>query len=372
MKIVIFGLAVSSSWGNGHATLWRGLIKALTHLNHRVTFFEKDAPYYASHRDLHELPGGSLVLYDHWANIRARAVAELADADVAMITSYCPDATAATELVLADSRGLRVFYDLDTPVTLANVREGKPVDYVGPDGLAGFDLVLSYTGGRALGELRDLLHARAVAPLYGSVDPEVHRPVAAVETYRSDLSYLGTYAEDRQRTLETLFVDTARRMPDARFVIGGSMYPADFPWTDNIYFVRHMAPTEHPAFFCSSRLTLNVTRGAMADLGYCPSGRLFEAAACGVPIVTDHWEGLDRFYAPGTEILVCRNSDDVMDALRMPPDRLVKIALAARRRTLEEHTALHRAKELESILAAARTGVPRPAGEEGGAYAVQA
>jgi spore maturation protein CgeB len=147
------------------------------------------------------------------------------------------------------------------------------------------------------------LGARRVAPLYGSVDPQVHCPCAPRDSYRSDLSYVGTYAADRQHALNTLFLEPARHMPQKRFVLAGAPYPMSFPWSNNIFFVRHVPPAEHAALYCSSRLTLNVTRNVMARMGYCPSGRLFEAAACGAPIVSDCWEGLDQFFTPGNEVL---------------------------------------------------------------------
>src|SRR5947208_2762059 len=128
------------------------------------------------------------------------------------------------------------------------------------------------------------------------------------------------------------------------------MYPAEFPWTENIFFVWHVPPPDHPAFFSSSRLTLNVTRRAMAEMGYCPSGRLFEAAACGVPLLSDDWEGLDQFFTPGKEILVAENTEDAVNALEMPDEQLQRIARAARERTLEEHTADRRARDLEGVL----------------------
>jgi spore maturation protein CgeB len=354
VKIVIFGLTISSSWGNGHATLWRGLVRALAAQGHRVTFFEQDAPYYAENRDLHEIPGGALVLYRDWGETRRRAAAELADADVAMVTSYCPDGLAATELVLGAPRACRVFYDLDTPVTLSRIGRGEATGYVGPRGLADFDLVLSYTGGRALDELATRLGARRVAPLYGHVDPAVHRPTASVERFRADLSYLGTYAADRQAALLALFVEPARQRPERRFLIGGAQYPADFPWTPNIYFVRHLPPPEHPAFFSSGRLTLNVTREAMAAMGWCPSGRLFEAAASGVPILSDTWEGLDAFFKPGQEILTAETTQDALAAIDLEDGELRRIAAAARERVLAEHTSDRRARELEGLLEGTR------------------
>ncbi len=354
MKLVIFGLAVSSSWGNGHATLWRGLCAAFGRRGHRVVFFERDVPYYASTRDLTELPGGGeLVLYSDWNAVLPLAQKELADADVAMVTSFCPDALAAGDLAMESRARLRVFYDLDSPVTLARLAEGAPVDYIGPRGLRDYDLVLSYTGGPALEELRHVLGARRVAPLYGSVEPSVHRPAAAEARYRGILGHLGTYAADREEILRRLFVEPARRLPEERFVLAGSMYGASFPWQPNIFLIQHLAPADHPAFYCSTKLTLNVTRAAMAKMGYCPSGRLFEAAACGAPVLSDWWDGLDHFFEPEREILTARTSEEAMDALRRSPEDLAGIARAARERTLAQHTAAERAAELEKLLDAA-------------------
>lgn len=350
MKLVIFGLTISSSWGNGHATLWRGLCRALGARGHRVVFFEPDRIYYATHRDIAALPGGgALHIYADWKLGRELAQRELADADVAIVTSYCPDALAAEQLIADSGVPLRVFYDLDTPVTLDALHTG-PVDYIGPRGLADYDLVLSYTGGEALRELQTRLGARQVAALHGSVDPEQHRPARREERFRCDLSYLGTYAADRQGTLETLFIEPARGRPSQRFLIGGAQYPSLFPWAPNIFFVQHLEPAQHPAFFSSSRLTLNVTRRAMKRMGYCPSGRLFEAAACGAPLVSDAWEGLDQFFTPGREIIVAHGTEDVTRALDADDHELARIAATARERVLSEHTAAHRAQELEQIL----------------------
>jgi len=359
MKLVIFGLTISSSWGNGHATLWRGLCRAMAARGHRIVFFERDMPYYADHRDLVEIPGTELQLYSNWAQVLPLARPRLADADVVMVTSYCPDGIMASELALCSRARLKTFYDLDTPVTLECLRKGKPVPYIGPRGLGDFDLVLSYTGGIALEELKTQLGARRVVPLYGSVDPEAHCPVPPVADYHADISYLGTYAEDRQAALDALFIEPARQLPQKRFLIGGALYPDGFPWTSNIFFVRHLPPREHPAFYASSRLTLNVTRRAMAEMGYCPSGRLFEAAACGTPILSDHWQGLDEFFEPNSEIIVGNNTQDTINALEMPRDQLARIANSARERTLAEHTAERRAADLEAELEAAL----QPAGE---------
>lgn len=348
MKIVIFGLTISSSWGNGHATVWRGLLRELTRRGHYIVFFERDVPYYATHRDLAFLPGGLLRIYNSWAEVASLAQRELCDATIAIVTSYCPDAIAAAELIWS-SNAIGTFYDLDTPVTIAQLRRGEAVPYLHPQGLANFDLVLSFTGGAALDYLRDQLGARAAVPLYGSVDPKLHRPVPADPQYRAVLSYLGTYSEDRQTALQELFVKAAARLPEGRFMIGGAQYPAEFPWAPNIFFLRHLPPADHASFFCSSRLTLNVTRAAMAAMGWCPSGRLFEAAACGVPLVSDWWEGLDDFLEPNLEILIASTADQVIAALQISDAELNRIRTAARERILSRHSAEARAREFERI-----------------------
>ena len=350
MKLVIFGLTISSAWGNGHATLWRGLCRALAQRGHEVIFFEKDVPYYAAHRDATSPDGCRLRLYEHWDDVREDAARELASSDVGMVTSYCPDGAAACTAVLSSRVPLRVFYDLDTPVTLQRLTLGERVEYLPAEGLGEFDLVLSYTGGRALDALRTHLGARRVAPLYGSVDPDAHRPVPDSAMPRVDLSYLGTYASDRQQRLEELFIEPARRCPGRRFMLAGSQYPDDFPWTPNLFYMSHMPPPMHPAFYSASGLTLNVTRGAMADMGYCPSGRLFEAAACGTPILTDTWEGIEQFFEPGDEILVARNADEAVAALDLPEETRTRVARLARERALAEHSSERRARQFEAIV----------------------
>ena len=350
MRVVVFGLTVSSAWGNGHATLWRSLIRAMLRRGYEVTFFERDLPYYSSHRDVTKLgAGGRLRIYEEFDDVRVEARRALHDADVAVCTSFCPDGRAACDEILSSGARIKAFYDLDTPVTLASVSAGEQVAYLPERGLRDLDVVLSYTGGRALEELRVRLGARHVMPLYGWVDPESHFPGAASDELRNSFSYLGTYAADRQSALETLFLEPAGRLPHARFLIGGAQYPEDFPWRKNVGFVQHVDPSRHPEFFASSRVTLNITRSTMARYGYCPSGRLFEAAACGVPIVSDYFEGLETFFEPGSELLCVHSTDEVLGALALPEEDLRRFARAARERVLTEHTAECRVNEFEMI-----------------------
>jgi spore maturation protein CgeB len=314
-------------------------------------FFEKDVPYYATHRDFTSFPRARLVLYSDWATVSPSARRCVINADATIITSYCPDANHAANLAFDAAPGaLHVFYDMDTPVTLARMNAGEHVEYLPAVGLRSFDLVLSYTGGDALTAVRTLLGARRVAPLYGHVDPFVHRPVDAGAEPRADLSYLGTYAYDRQVKLEKLLIGPALSCPQKRFVLGGSGYPDSFPWTQNLWFIRHVPPARHPWFFCSSRLTLNVTRAEMATLGYCPSGRLFEAAACGTALLSDSWKGLDQFLHPGEEILIADSTEEALTALEYSDEELARIARAGRERVLSEHTSQHRARELIALL----------------------
>ena len=350
MNIVIFGLTVSSSWGNGHATLWRSLIKALSRRGHRVVFYEKDVPYYAATRDLAALgDGAELVLYGDFEEVRREAWTKVDHADLAIVTSYCPDGRTAASLVLESGATVRCFYDLDTPVTLDTLARGQTVPYLPSQGLSGFDLVLSYTGGQALQALQSELGAGFVAPLYGSVDPELHRPVAPRDDLRCSMSYLGTYAEDRQKALERLFLQAANAQKSERFLLSGSLYPGDISWPSNVSVMEHLAPHDHAAFFSSSRVTLNLTRGSMAEYGYCPSGRLFEAAACGTAMLSDAWAGLHTFFAPEEEIVLVSSAEEVVAATGRSDASLRRLGEAARARVLAEHTGDARVQELERL-----------------------
>jgi spore maturation protein CgeB len=360
MRIVVFGLAVSSSWGNGHATLWRALGRALGARGHELVFFERDVPYYAAHRDGRWFPGIKLELYADLTDLRTRARHDLASADVAVVTSFCPEGAAICALVLESQAAVRVFYDLDTPVTMAALDADEIVPYLPREGLGGFDLVLSYTGGAALDALRDRLGARRVAPLYGSVDPAVHRPARPRTDFTGDLSYLGTYSADRQAQLDELMLEPALQAPGRVFRVAGSLYPADFAWPANVAYHQHVAAHDHAAFFASSPFTLNVTRGPMAAMGYCPSGRLFEATACGAAVISDAWPGLEQFFTPGDEILVARRATDVLAMFDRSRAEIQRLAWRARERTLDCHTAAHRAAELEGLLASATGSLEPP------------
>jgi spore maturation protein CgeB len=354
VRVVVFGLAVSSSWGNGHATLWRALGRALGRAGGELMFFERNQAFYARTRDSAEFPGIRLVIYRDWDDIRALAREAVRSADLSLVTSYCPDGPDAADLVRADAR-VSGFYDMDTPVTLASLSDAAPVPYLPRGGLGGFEVVLSYTGGRALGELKQRLGAQRVYPLFGSVDPELYTPAPSVSPHAA-LSYLGTYAADRQHLVDTLFLTTALRLPELTFLLGGAQYPDDMVLPANVTHLAHVPPPEHPAFYRAAPLTLNVTRAAMAAYGYCPSGRLFEAAACGTAIVSDPWEGIETFFTPGQELFLARSSLDVLDVLSQGEHALATAGRRARERVLDEHTADHRVRDLTRVLSRARGG----------------
>lgn len=360
MKFVVFGLSISSAWGNGHATLLRGLFRALHQKGHEVHFFERDVPYYAVNRDATSFPFVYLHLYSDWESVAAVAKSELASADVAIVTSYCADGAAASQFVLDVKPSRTVFYDMDTPVTLSRLERGDPVPYLPADGLRDFDLVLSYTGGRALDELRRKLSARSVATLYGWVDPDTYYHVTPVPNYAADLSYLGTYSQDREEAFNELFLGAARLLPSAKFSVGGAMYQNMGNWPANVRHFEHVAPPEHRAFYSSSPLTLNVTRASMAAMGYCPSGRLFEAAACGTLVLSDWWVGLDTFFTPGEQILIARNVEDTMAALSLDAAEIARMAGEARQRTLDCHSARARAQTLLDLLEQPPASVVEP------------
>ena len=357
MHTVVFGLSISSSWGNGHATVWRSLASAMAARGHTLTFFERDVPYYAATRDGWEFgTGGRLVLYSTLRDVLQEAREELDGASLALCTSYCPDGVEACDLILESRAEIKCFYDLDTPVTLDALEEGRTVPYLPSYGLAPFDLVLSFTGGVALDRLKSVLGARRVAPLYGSVDPRRHVRVEPREELRCALSYLGTFAEDRQPGLEKLFWGAAERLLGSRFLLAGSQYPPRATLPGNVRLLEHLPPHEHSAFYSSSRATLNLTRRAMAKYGFCPSGRLFEAAACGAPILTDAWEGLESFFEPLREILVVASTQDVLDALGRSDAELRGVGEAARERVLGDHTGEARIKELELLCESVANG----------------
>ncbi len=360
LRLVVIGLSLSSSWGNGHAVTYRALLQAMAERGHSILFLEQDARWYAEHRDLSDPAYCRLELYDDLVGLR-RWAADIAAADAVMVGSYVPDGIAVADWVMRTAQGPVVFYDIDTPVTLAGL-ERRDAAYLAAEQIAGYDVYFSFTGGPTLDRLEQRYGSPAARALYCSVDPAIYHPVAVKR--RWDLSYLGTYSDDRQPALERLLLEPARRAPHRRFVVAGPLYPAGIEWPANVERMDHVPPAEHAAFYGASGFTLNITRADMVAVGFSPSIRLFEAAACGTPILSDIWTGLDTIFTPGEEIVLLKNADDVLAALEMQGPLRLRMGCEARRRVLHEHTAAHRAQTLERELRLAieRRGSPAAAG----------
>jgi spore maturation protein CgeB len=352
MRLVVLGLSLSSSWGNGHATTYRSLLKALAERGHDVLFLERDVPWYASHRDLLDPGYCRLEFYRDLRDLADRH-GESERADAVLVGSYVPEGVAVGRWVQATARGITAFYDIDTPVTLAKLERGDH-EYLSPELIPGYDLYLSFTGGPTLQRLMRRYGSPDARALYCSVDTGQYPPMEL--NPRWDLSYLGTYSPDRQPSLERLLIEPARRAPHLKFAVAGPLYPEGIDWPANVERIAHVAPAEHARFYASSRFTLNVTRADMVRAGYSPSVRLFEAAAAATPVISDGWPGLDTIFAPGREILLAAAPDEVLRILegRGEADRR-RLATAARRRVLREHTAAHRAAELERHIARVRS-----------------
>ena len=346
MKLTVIGLSLSSSWGNGHATTFRALLREFAARGHEITFLERDVPYYAAHRDLPDPDFCRLEFYADTPDLKTRFAAALRQSDWTIVGSYVFEGVEIGHLA-CDLAPRAAFYDIDTPVTLAKLARGD-FEYLSPDLVSRYDLYLSFSGGPTLDRLEQMGSPRARA-LFCSVDPNLYFPEAVEQT--TDLNYLGTYSPDRQPTLEQLLIEPARALPSQKFCVAGPQYPAEIAWPENVSRLEHLPPARHRAFYNATRWTLNVTRADMIAAGHSPSVRLFEAAACGTPIVSDWWDGLDEIFALDSEIKVAYSSDEARAVLcEIGESERRAIGEAARARVLGAHTAAHRAAQLESYL----------------------
>ena len=358
MRIVILGLSITSSWGNGHATTYRALVSQLCARGHDVLFLERDVPWYAGHRDLPEPPYGRTSLYRDRAELMRRFAEDVREADLVIVGSFVPEGIAVGEWVLGTALGLTAFYDIDTPVTLAQLARGE-CEYLSARLIPRYHLYLSFNGGPTLERLEREYGSPAARPLYCSVDPELYRPLSVAT--RWDLGYLGTYSPDRQLALERLLLEPAALAPKLRFLVAGPQYPEDLRWPPSVTRLAHVEPGRHAWLYGSQRFTLNLTRAEMVAAGHAPSVRLFEAAACGTPIISDYWEGLETLFTPGREILLADAAPEVLEFLvEMPENERLALGERARQRVLAEHTSAHRARELEGHVAQLLTREPAP------------
>ena len=349
LRMVFLGLSVSSSWGNGHATTYRALLRELAARGHDVLFLERDMPWYAEHRDLRETRGYRLELYRSVEELERRHRGAVAVSDLVVVGSYVPEGVRVAEWATGVAQGVTAFYDIDTPVTIAKLERGDE-EYLSAALIPRFDLYLSFTGGPTLERLEQRWGARSARAFYCSADPEGHAPREIPRVW--ELGYLGTYSPDRQPALERLLLEPARQRTWGSFVVAGPTYPREIRWPANVARLEHVAPADHVSFYSAQRFTLNVTRADMVRAGWSPSVRLFEAAACGVPIISDRWEGLDSFFVPGREILIAEQPEDVLAILADTPEEERRaIGARARTRVLREHTAGRRAAELAGHVA---------------------
>ncbi len=346
LSIVFLGLSITSSWGNGHATTYRGLVRELCARGHRVLFLERDMPWYAENLDLPEPPYGTTILYRNLEDLELRFGSEVARADVVVVGSYVPQGVEVGWWAMSLAPGRCFFYDIDTPVTLAKIARGD-FEYLSPDQIPKYRRYLSFTGGPTLEILERRYGAPKALPLYCSFDPDLYFPASPVSTW--DLGYMGTYSTDRQPPLERLMLDAARAWPNGRFVVGGPQYPPQLNWPENVDRIEHLTPEKHRGFYCSQRFTLNITRSDMVKAGWSPSVRLFEASACATPVISDWWEGLDTFFRPGSEILISNSGEETVAYLRdLSDEERSALGEKARSRVLAEHTAAHRAIQFEA------------------------
>jgi spore maturation protein CgeB len=345
LRIVILGLSITSSWGNGHATTYRGLVRELTARGHAVLFLERDVEWYANSRDLPRPPHGRTVLYRNLSELKRKFAGAIEEADLVIVGSYVPEGVEVGEWVTRTARGLTAFYDIDTPVTLAKLARGEE-EYLTAGLIPQYQMYLSFTGGPTLERLEQEYGAQMARPLYCSVDPALYYQEPT--TPRWDLGYMGTYSDDRQPGLDRLLLEPARVWRDGRFTVAGPQYPKSIRWPKNVHRIEHLPPSRHRRFYNAQRFTLNLTRADMVAAGFSPSVRLFEAAACGTPIVSDYWDGIETLFEPGREILIAHSSADVLASVRdlSEADRTA-LGERARARVLSEHTAAHRAAELE-------------------------
>lgn len=342
-RIAVFGQSFSEQ-----GATWRSLLRAMHARGHDIMFFDRVSPSHAMSSVFAGADWLRLVVYDSLTELSDHAD-EICRADVLIISSGVPEAMLLTERLRSSAPGLLALYDMDTPITAAAMERGDCA-YLDASTARLYDLALCATGGPFL-ELHAIATRLIMArPLFCSADPEQH--VAPNAAKRWDLSYLGDYSEDRQSGVEQLFLSVARALPDRRFAIAGAQYPDGIDWPENVERIEHMPPGEHASFYSASRFTLSVTRQEMRAAGYSPSVRLFEAAACATPIISDEWRGLDEIFAVGREIFVARRADDVIEFVTRTSDPARDaLGTAARARVLGSHTGAHRAEELEAHLA---------------------
>jgi spore maturation protein CgeB len=351
MRIAFYGSSLLSSYWNGAATYYRGLLSDLARRGHEIVFYEPDAFDRQSHRDIDPPDWAKVVVYPATDEAVRKVIAEAGKADVVVKASgvgVFDDVLLAGVVAASRPDAIRIFWDVDAPATLAEIGAdpGHPLRRA----LPALDMVLTYGGGPPVVDAYRRFRARNCTPIYNALDPETHFPVPAEPRFAADLAFLGNRLPDRERRVEVFFLAPAARLPARQFLIGGSGWETR-PMPPNVRSIGHVPTADHNAFNASAMAVLNIARDSMATNGFSPATRVFEAAGAAACIVTDAWEGIELFLRPDEEILVARDGADVADHLaRLTPARAREIGEAARRRILAEHTYSRRGAEVDAIL----------------------
>lgn len=351
MKIAFYGSSLLSAYWNGAATYYRGMLCELASRGYDVTFYEPDAFERQQHRDIDPPEWAKVVVYPATEAGVQGVMARAADADVVVKASgvgVFDDELIEGVMARARPQAVKIFWDVDAPATLASLREApdQPLGRVLPN----LDMVLTYGGGPPVIRAYESLGARLCRPIYNALDPATHKPAAADPRFAGDLNFLANRLPDREARVEEFFLRAAERLPDRRFLLGGSGWDGK-PTPANVRAIGHVGTGDHNAFNCSGLAVLNVARDSMADVGFSPATRVFEAAGAGACLITDAWEGIELFLTPGEEVLVARDGQEVAEHLAaLTPGRAREIGEAARRRIVAEHTYARRAAEADALI----------------------
>ena len=353
MKIAFYGSSLVSSYWNGAATYYRGILSELARHGHAITFYEPDAYDRQANRDIDPPAYAKVVVYPATVEAARKVIAEAIEADVVVKASgvgVFDDVLITALPVAARPDALKIFWDVDAPATLAEMRAAP--DHPVRAMLPALDLVLTYGGGPPVVAAYEALGARRCIPVYNALDPATHFRVAPDPRFACDLVFLGNRLPDREARVEHFFLEPAAAMPDNSFLLGGSGWQ-DKPMAPNIRQLGHVSTRDHNALNSTARTALNISRASMADIGYSPATRVFEAAGAGSCLITDAWVGLELFLQPNDEILVARDGKDMAaHMVALTPERARTIGEAARRRVLAEHTYAQRGVEVDALLRA--------------------
>ncbi len=351
MKIAFYGSSLLSSWWNGAATYYRGLLRDLAGRGYEITFYEPDAYERQQHRDMEPQPWARSVVYPATADGVRSVLEQAAAADIVVKASgvgVFDDELIAGIVEHARPGALKIFWDVDAAATLDEMRHDAdhPVRRALPD----LDLVLTYGGGPPVIEAYEGFGARRCVPVYNALDPATHHPVPPDARFAADLSFLGNRLPDRETRVEQFFLEPAAALADRSFLIGGNGWESR-PMPANVRHLGHVFTNQHNAFNCTPMAVLNVARDSMASIGFSPATRVFEAAGAAACLITDAWEGIEQFLVPGEEVLVARDGQDVAEQVRtLTHDRARAIGSAALKRVLAEHTYAHRGAQVDALL----------------------